>query len=65
MLSDLRELATFGDFKTGVDRVALSPTDLAARRWLMQRMREAGLDPHMDEVANVYGRDPSAQTDAR
>jgi N-carbamoyl-L-amino-acid hydrolase len=58
LLSDLRQLASFGRFKTGVDRVALSPADLEARRWLMQRMGEAGLEPHMDEVANVYGRDP-------
>ena len=60
MLSDLRELAGIGRFKTGVDRVALSPADLEARRWLMRRMQEAGLEPHMDEVANVYGRDPNA-----
>ena len=60
MLSDLRELAGIGRFKTGVDRVALSPTDLEARRWLMRRMQEAGLEPHMDEVANVYGRDTNA-----
>jgi len=61
LLSELRELAGFGRFKTGVDRVALSAEDLAARRWLMQRMRQAGLEPHMDEVANVYGRDPAAR----
>jgi N-carbamoyl-L-amino-acid hydrolase len=60
LLSDLRELAGIGRFKTGVDRVALSPADLEARRWLMRRMQEAGLEPHMDEVANVYGRDPNA-----
>jgi N-carbamoyl-L-amino-acid hydrolase len=61
LLSDLRQLASFGRFKTGVDRVALSPADLEARRWLMQRMQEAGLEPHMDEVANVYGRHPNAK----
>jgi beta-ureidopropionase / N-carbamoyl-L-amino-acid hydrolase len=61
LLSDLRQLASFGRFKSGVDRVALSPADLAARRWLLQRMQEAGLEPHMDEVANVYGRNPSVK----
>jgi beta-ureidopropionase / N-carbamoyl-L-amino-acid hydrolase len=61
LLSDLRQLASFGRFKTGVDRVALSPADLEARRWLVERMREAGLEPQMDEVANVYGRDPNAK----
>src|SRR5262245_25075470 len=61
LLSDLRQLANFGRFQTGVDRVALSPTDLEARRWLMQRMEEAGLEPHADEVANVYGRQAGAK----
>jgi N-carbamoyl-L-amino-acid hydrolase len=61
LLADLRQLASFGRFKSGVDRVALSPADLAARRWLLQRMQEAGLEPHMDEVANVYGRNPSVK----
>src|SRR5436190_3090066 len=60
LLSDLRELARIGGYKTGVDRIALSPADLEARRWVMRRMQEAGLEPHMDEVANVYGRDPNA-----
>src|SRR5712691_2751189 len=61
LLSDLRQLASFGRFKTGVDRVALSPPDLEARRWLMRRMQEAGLEPQMDEVANVYGRNPKVK----
>jgi N-carbamoyl-L-amino-acid hydrolase len=61
LLSDLRQLASFGRFKTGVDRVALSPADLEARRWLMRRMQGAGLEPHMDEVANVYGHNPKVK----
>jgi beta-ureidopropionase / N-carbamoyl-L-amino-acid hydrolase len=61
LLSDLRQLASFGRFKTGVDRVALSSADLEARRWLLGRMREAGLEPQMDEVANVYGRNPNVK----
>jgi N-carbamoyl-L-amino-acid hydrolase len=59
LLSDLRELASIGRFNIGVERVALSPADIEARRWLMGRMRDAGLEPQMDEVANVYGRDPN------
>src|SRR6516165_4051323 len=59
LLSDLRELASIGRFNTGVERVALSAADLEARRWLMGRMRDAGLEPQMDEVANVYGRNPN------
>ena len=60
LIADLRELATIGKFGTGVDRVALSPADIEARRWLMDRMREAGLKAQMDLVGNVYGRYPSA-----
>lgn len=56
LLSDLRRLATFGAFETGVDRPAFSDADLAAREWLRQRMIEAGLDAAIDNVGNVYGQ---------
>ncbi len=56
LLSDLRHLATFGRFETGVDRPAFSDADMAARNWLRQRMVEAGLDAAIDNVGNVYGR---------
>ncbi len=60
LIADLRELASIGKFGTGVDRVALSAADIEARRWLMGRMREAGLTAQMDCVGNVYGRYPNA-----
>lgn len=60
LLADLRGLATFGQFGTGVDRVSFSSPDLEARRWLHGRMREAALDARIDRVGNVYGRYPSA-----
>ena len=44
VLSDLRTLATFGAYKTGVHRPTLSEQDIAAREWFVGRMREAGLD---------------------
>jgi N-carbamoyl-L-amino-acid hydrolase len=56
LLSDLRELAGFGRFGTGVDRVAYSQPDIAARIWLANRLDEAGLDPVIDDVGNVYGK---------
>lgn len=56
LIADLRELASFGKVGTGVDRVALSAKDIEARRWLMKQMSEAGLQPHLDAVGNVYGR---------
>ena len=44
LMADLRSLAEFGKFGTGVDRISFSPADLEARAWLLSRMREAGLD---------------------
>lgn len=60
LLADLRKLATFGRVGTGVDRPAFSEADIAARRWLEGRMREAGLDAAIDRYGNVYGRTPDA-----
>lgn len=60
LLDDLATLARFGACGPGVDRVALSEADIAARRWLAERMREAGLEATMDRVGNVVGRDPRA-----
>ncbi|RAI43383.1 M20 family metallo-hydrolase [Rhodoplanes roseus] len=60
LLDDLRTLARFGAYETGVDRVALSDLDLAARRWLVERLQAAGLAAAMDRVGNVLGRDPDA-----
>jgi N-carbamoyl-L-amino-acid hydrolase len=61
LLADLRELASIGGFKTGVDRVALSAKDIEARRWLVDRLTAAGLQASMDRVGNVLGRDPKAK----
>jgi N-carbamoyl-L-amino-acid hydrolase len=60
LLADLRELATIGAYKTGVDRVALSAEDIASRRWLVGKLAAAGLTASMDRVGNVLGRDPRA-----
>src|SRR5262245_40108125 len=56
VLSDLRKLATFGAYKTGVHRPTLSPEDIAARQWFAQRMGEAGLDAEIDGIGNILGR---------
>jgi len=60
LLRDLRALATFGKAGTGVDRVALSVPDIEARRWLVGRLSEIGLRAGLDQIGNVYGRDPQA-----
>jgi beta-ureidopropionase / N-carbamoyl-L-amino-acid hydrolase len=60
VLSDLRTLATFGAYKTGVHRPTLSEQDIAAREWFVGRMREAGLDAAIDGIANILGKSPAA-----
>lgn len=40
----------------GVNRISFSDADMAGRRWLMERMKEAGLEPRMDAAGNVFGR---------
>jgi beta-ureidopropionase / N-carbamoyl-L-amino-acid hydrolase len=56
LLADLRTLATFGAYKTGVHRPTLSAQDIAAREWFAGRMREAGLDAKIDGIANILGK---------
>lgn len=55
LLDDLRRLAEFGKFGSGVDRVAFSASDIGARSWLVEQMRAAGLDAGIDAVGNVRG----------
>ena len=55
LLSDLRQLCSFGKYKTGVVRPAFSRADMEARHWLKGRMDAAGLDSVVDGVGNVIG----------
>ncbi len=55
-LHDLHDLRRIGTYRTGVHRPTFSPQDMEARRWLMARMAEAGLQPAMDGIGNVLGR---------
>lgn len=60
----LAQLATFGARPDGgVDRVAYTAADLAARAWIEPLLREAGLVLRRDTVGNLIGRregsDPS------
>ncbi|WP_223880916.1 M20/M25/M40 family metallo-hydrolase [Roseococcus microcysteis] len=57
-LADLHELRQIGKFKTGVHRPTYTPQDMESRHWLMDRMREVGLEPEMDGLGNVLGRHP-------
>lgn len=56
LLQDLATLRSFGTQGRGVVRPSLSPVDMQARRWLASRMSEAGLEPHIDGLGNVFGR---------
>ncbi len=57
-VQDLNELRKIGEFKTGVHRPTFSPEDMESRRWLMERMRECGLEASIDGIGNVFGRHP-------
>jgi beta-ureidopropionase / N-carbamoyl-L-amino-acid hydrolase len=56
LIADLRRLAEIGKYKTGVHRPTYTAEDMTARRWLMARMTEAGLEPTIDGVGTVLGR---------
>ena len=53
---DLNSLSKIGRGSRGISRLAFSPEDMEGRRWLMQRFREAGVQPRMDVYGNVFGR---------
>src|SRR6202171_1537485 len=59
--ADLRRLAEFARYKTGVHRPTYSPVDVESRHWLADKLREAGLDTVIDAIGNVIGRNPSAR----
>jgi N-carbamoyl-L-amino-acid hydrolase len=43
-------------FEGGVSRVAYSDADVAARTYVMGLMREAGVQPRIDPVGNIFAR---------
>ena len=56
VMGDLRRLAEFGKYKTGVHRPTYSSDDMAARHWLAGRMADAGLEAEIDGIGNVTAR---------
>ena len=60
VVADLRRLAEFGRYKTGVHRPTYSAEDVASRQWLAEKFTEAGLDPAIDGIGNVIGRNRHA-----
>jgi N-carbamoyl-L-amino-acid hydrolase len=61
VVADLRRLAEFGRYKTGVHRPTYSEVDVESRHWLANRFREAGLDTVIDGIGNVIGRNGRAE----
>src|SRR5438045_8679440 len=60
VITDLKRLADFGRYKTGVHRPTYSKEDVASRHWLAEQFAGAGLDPVIDGIGNVIGRNPHA-----
>jgi N-carbamoyl-L-amino-acid hydrolase len=60
VIADLKRLAEFGRYKSGVHRPTYSPVDVESRHWLAEKFREAGLDTSIDGIGNVIGRNPRA-----
>lgn len=56
VVADLKRLAEFGRYKTGVHRPTYSEVDVESRHWLADKFREAGLDTVIDGIGNVIGR---------
>ncbi len=61
VVADLKRLAEFGRYQTGVHRPTYSPVDVESRHWLAGKLGEAGLDPVIDGIGNVLGRNPRAR----
>src|SRR5208282_6439277 len=61
VVADLKRLAEFGRYKTGVHRPTYSPVDVESRHWLADRFCEAGLETVIDGIGNVIGRNPRAR----
>jgi N-carbamoyl-L-amino-acid hydrolase len=55
-LRDLNELRRIGAYRTGVHRPTYSPQDMESRHWLVERLKECGLEASIDGIGNVYGR---------
>src|SRR5262249_13976521 len=61
VVADLKRLAEFGRYKTGVHRPTYSPADVESRHWLADKLAEAGLNTVIDGIGNVIGRNSGVQ----
>ena len=51
-----------GTFANGVSRVAYSEADVAGRKYVMDLMRAAKLDPRIDPAGNIFARRAGSET---
>ena len=58
LLADLRRIADFGRYETGVHRPHLSKQDVESRHWLMGRMKEAEIAQLGETIAAHLGIAP-------
>lgn len=60
----IKALSEFGANEDGgVDRIAFSDADLAGRAYIMELMREVGLDVRLDTAGNIIGRREGSEPD--
>src|SRR5216683_2986816 len=64
VVADLKRLAEFGRYKSGVHRPTYSAEDVASRQWLADKFAEAGLDGALGviyglELARAFAADPA------
>lgn len=54
---DLEQMGAIGRTpEGGVSRPSWSDADMQARRWLMGQIAAAGMETHVDEAGNIFGR---------
>jgi len=62
VVADLKRLAEFGRYKTGVHRPTYSAEDISSRQWLAEKFAEAGLEPVIDGIGRCTSRSDVRRT---
>lgn len=64
IMNEIEQIAQFGKDKRGITRLAFSPADYAAREYVINLMRENGMNVRTDEIGNIIGRIEGTQSQA-
>ena len=63
VMGEIRELAKYGSVgQDAVTRLAFTDEDVAAREYVMLRMKNAGLDVSIDTFGNIFGKREGRRT---